>query len=67
MFPEYVKLEHVALRYAGCNEYWRHAGCWGIKVDDSLKVLAADNPKVLGKTLVPISKEEWAKDNEGYV
>jgi hypothetical protein len=55
-------------------EYWRHAGLWGIafrmengKLVSDAKHYGPELQYLDGQELVPITEEEWRKDNEEYV
>lgn len=80
--PLFVSMKHklsssgTAMRFKG-NQYYRDAGAWscGFKIKDG-KLLSTDiykkasfgpMPHLENNFLVPISENEWRKDNEGYV
>ena len=59
-------------RNMGTRQYWRDAGLWGINYKWKDGKLFTQNPyrdlKHLNNVeLVEITKEQWRKDNEGYV
>lgn len=69
-FPEYTSLNGVALRYEGCNEYYRYAGRWSVIVDENLIVTDKSQWEMhycIGCKLIPIDKETWLRGNDGYV
>lgn len=66
--PEYVWLHNSALKKKG-REYYRMAGAWGVKfkiVVDKLYSIS-DMEHLNNKELIPCTKEEYEKDNKGYV
>lgn len=74
--PKYVAMvrgeERVGLTLDGSGFYYRHAGNWQVgarMVDGKLVVKARGEiaASLNGTPLIEITREEWAKSNEGYV
>lgn len=66
--PDYVKLEHTALRRAG-RTYYRDNGKWGVKykqTENGLISWSPNMPHLHEVPLIEITKEEWSIDN-GYI
>lgn len=64
-----VKNLGTEMRLAG-NFYYRDAGNWRIEfkvVDGKLFSVCKDADYLDNVELTPITKEQWAKGNEGYV
>lgn len=79
-FPPYVKASGVALRLHNPEqgnfgwrenhvEYYRDAGFWSVDINivgDKLWTIA-EGDKINNIELIPITKQEWRKDNRGYI
>jgi hypothetical protein len=69
--PEYAKIGTTTMRRVK-DGYWRDNGRWGCRAEwkDSKLVALSDHEEL--KTIseievVPISREEWAKENGNFV
>ncbi len=55
------------------DTYFKDAGHWEVRIEErDGKLFSADaysgkHPQLVGHELVPCTKEEWKKDNGGYV
>lgn len=53
--------------------YWRDAGAWRVgteEVDGKLQFVRDDSRvavKIEGLPVIPVTKAEWAEDNDGYI
>jgi prophage antirepressor-like protein len=65
--PKFVKIENTALRLKK-DKYYRDAGCWsvGYKIVNGLLLSQSAHENLDNKQLIPITKEDWQKENEGY-
>jgi len=66
--PEYVWLHKSALKKRN-SEYYRIGGAWDVKfkvVGDKLYSIS-DMEHLNNRELIPCTKEEWEKDNKGYI
>ncbi len=67
--PKYVKLRHSALRLKD-DKYYRDAGSWSVSykvVDNKLFSVHKYDNDVNNVELIECTKEEWKKDNWGYI
>lgn len=66
---KYVKLGSSALRLTSDNTYYRDAGIWEVeyKLIDGKLFSVSTMDHLNNVELIPITEEEWYKDNEGYV
>ena len=70
--PKYIRLGSetgTAMRFHELSDgYWRDAGQWaiGYKFDNGFFSIHQDE-QLNNLPLIPISEEEYLKDNEGYV
>lgn len=69
--PEYVSLNGTALKFIkNRNNYYRHAGDWYVNYywkENKLFSKCRFHKQLNNVLLVEITKEEWAKDNTGYI
>lgn len=68
--PKYVKLGHSALRLKVRSKvYYRDAGIWEVEyeIKDGKLLSVSGMDHLNGVELVEITREEYAKDNYGYL
>jgi hypothetical protein len=66
--PKFVRLNHTAFRLVG-NRYYRDAGDWWIdyKIIGGKLFNVFRSNELNNLPLISISKEQWFKDNKGYI
>jgi hypothetical protein len=74
VYPPYVCFKEdgrCALAYAGDGLYYRDAGHWEVHVhvvDGKILINELENhPHLHDKELIETTRDQWAKDNEGYI
>ena len=69
--PKYVEMGlRLRTNWLGEEEYYRDGGNWSINFiikDDNVYSDCPHLPYMHNKLLKPISYEEWAKSNKGYI
>lgn len=69
--PKYASITKggAALRLKENRYYYRDAGIWEVefKEENGKFYSVSDMEHLNGLELIPITKEEWLKGNEGYV